>query len=54
MPQKAVVSPLLFVTFLDNLFDMFEDDTDTTVSAYTDNVAVAVSGSRKGDLEKSS
>ena len=49
VPQGAVLSPLLFITFMDDMLDRFEDD--TVVSAYADDLALAVTGSNKEDLE---
>ena len=50
VPQGAVLSPLLFITFLDDLLQQFEEG--TLVSAYADDLALAVGGSRKEDLEE--
>ena len=47
--QGAELSPLLFITFLDDMWDRFEDD--TMVSAYADDLALAMTDSNKEDLE---
>ena len=50
VPQEAVLSPLLFIIFLDDLLQQFEEG--TLVSAYADDLALVVGGSRKEDLEE--
>ena len=49
-PQGAVLPPLLFITFLDNLLYGFAPD--TLVSAYADDLALAVSGNPKEETER--
>ena len=49
VPQGAVLSPLLFIIFIDDLLDRFKGD--TLVSAYADDLALAVSGSKKEVIE---
>ena len=50
VPQEAVLSPLLFIAFLDDLLYGFAPD--TLVSAYADDLALAVSGNRKEETER--
>ena len=45
LPQRAVLSPLLFITFVDDLLGVFEED--TLVSAYADDLALATSSHKK-------
>ena len=50
VPQGAVLSPLLFITFLDDL--LYGLAPDTLVSAYADDLALAVSGNPKEETER--
>ena len=45
LPQGAVLSPLLFITFVDELLAVFEEG--TFVSAYADDLALATSSHKK-------
>ena len=45
VPQGSVLSPLLFITFIDDLLGRFDEA--TLVSAYADDLALAVSSSVK-------
>ena len=49
VPQGAVLSPLLFIIFIDDLLGHFKEY--TLISAYSDDLALAVSGSKKEEIE---
>ena len=49
LPQGAVLSPLLFITYSNDLLDSFDDA--TLVSAFADDLALACKGRRKEDVE---
>ncbi len=45
LPQGSVLSPLLFIIFINDLLDKFDDS--TMVSAYADALAIAYRGANK-------
>ena len=50
LPQGAVLSPLLFISFLDDLLGVFEED--TLVSAYADDLALATCSQKKEEAKE--
>ena len=50
VPQRTVLSPLPFITLLDDLLHGFAPN--TLVTAYADDMALAVSGNPRVELER--
>ena len=50
LPQGSVLSPLLFVIYVNDLLMQFEDT--TLVNVYADDLAIACSGRSKTDMTK--
>jgi hypothetical protein len=49
LPQGAVLSPILFITFIDDMLELFAED--TFVSAYADDLAIACTATDKREAE---
>ena len=49
LPQGAVLSPILFVLFINDMLGFFEED--SFVSAFADDLAIACSSRKKEEAE---